>query len=191
MEIDALISSYGFQLPEYLIILGLGLGVLFFGYKIKKVTFFVLWFLLGFNLVNYFMPFINSSLPEVAASSLYQFLLPIAGGLLLALLGFSIEKVCVGGICFLLVILITIQYFGTEMPTLAVGGILAVIAAGVGVALMKPAIIIATSLAGAYVVTIALGKIIPDFDIDSLYWFLIIGLGSVGAVFQFLLCKKS
>ena len=177
-------------IPEAVIMLGLGLVVLLFGYRIKKIAFFIIWFLLGFNLVLWLLPTINDLVPEIAASELYQTLLPIGGGVLLALLGFSIEKLCVGGICFVLTMLITIQYFGTEMQTLAIGGVIGVLAAGLAVMVMKPATIIATAVAGAYALTLAIMKLNTDIDFEAFYWPMIGGIAAAGAVFQFLTTKR-
>lgn len=176
--------------PEAIIMMGLGLAVLMFGYRIKKIAFFIIWFILGFNLVLWLMPTINNAVPEIANSELYQNLLPIAGGLLLALLGFSVEKLCVGGICFALVMLITIQYFGTDMQYIAIGGIVGVIAAGAAVTLMKPATIIATALAGAYALTLSILKLNPEINFGAMYWPMILGIAAVGALFQFLTTKR-
>ena len=71
-----------------------GLALMFFGYRIKKVAFFIIWFILEYNLMVFLMPTLNNMVPDMATNNLYQILLPIAGGLLLALLGFSIEKLC-------------------------------------------------------------------------------------------------
>lgn len=182
------VGSFG--VPELLIMAGLGLAVLLFGYRIKKIAFFIIWFILGYNLVALLMPTINNLVPEVAGSSLYQTLLPIAGGLLLALLGFSIEKLCVGGICFALVMIIVVRYFGTEMQTLAIGGVVGVIAAGAAVMLMKPAIIVATSAAGAYALTLAILTVSSGMDFGTFYWPMIIGLTVIGGVFQFVTTKR-
>ena len=81
-----------FEVPELIILLGAGLAVLLFGYRIKKIAFFIVWFLLGFIGMRYLMPEITKLLPEVASNNLYQNLIPVGGGLILALLGFSIEK---------------------------------------------------------------------------------------------------
>ena len=170
--------------------LGVGLAVLLFGYRLKKVAFFVAWFILGYLGMSYLMPEINKFAPEIATNDLYQNLLPIAGGLLLALMGFSIEKLCVGGICFALVMLLAVQYFGTDMQTLAIAAVVGVIVAGAAVMLMKPATIIATSAVGAYAITLALMKLIPDINFDTYYWPMILGITAIGAVFQFLTTKR-
>ena len=170
--------------------IALGLTVLLFGYRVKKVAFFIIWFLLGFNLTTYLLPMITEISPPVVSEPLWQTLLPIAGGLLLALLGFSIEKVCVGGICFVLIMLITINYFGTDMTTLAVGGVIAVIGAGLGVTLIKPATILATAVAGGYALTVAVLTLFPEISLGEYYWPLLIGISVIGAVFQFMTTKN-
>ena len=57
--------------PEAVIMMGLGLAVLMFGYRIKKIAFFIIWFILGFNLVLWLMPTINNAIPEIANTELY------------------------------------------------------------------------------------------------------------------------
>ena len=178
-----------FQTPELIIMLGIGLAVLLFGYRLKKIAFFIIWFLLGYIGVTYLMPEITKLLPDVASNELYQILIPIGGGLLLALLGFSIEKLCVGGICFVLVMLVSAQYFGTEMQTLAISAVVGIIAAGAAVMLMKPATIIATAAAGAYAIALAILALAPNLDFGVYYWPLIIGVAAVGSIFQFLTTK--
>lgn len=179
-----------FQVPELIILLGLGLALLLFGYRVKKIAFFIIWFLLGYNLIGLLMPTITQMMPEVMSSDLYQNLIPIAGGLLLALLGFSIEKLCVGGICFALVMVISARYFGTDIQTLAISAIVGIIAAGVGVTLMKPATILATAVAGAYALTLAILALFPEINQETSYWPMIIGMGILGAIFQFLTTKR-
>lgn len=181
----------GLELYELIIFIAIGLAVLFFGYRIKKVAFFIIWFLLGFNLMQWLMPTINQMVPEIANDVLYQNLLPIGGGVILAMLGFSIEKLCLGGICFVLVILATIQYFGTEMSTLAIGGIVGIVAAGAAVALMKPATIIATAAAGSYALTLAIFAFFSEsLSFDTFYWPILIGIAAIGSIFQFLTTKR-
>ena len=182
----------GMEVYELLVMAALGLAVMLFGYRIKKVAFFIIWFLIGYNLMMFVMPLINSSLPVVAASELYQILLPIAGGLLLALLGFSIEKLCVAGICFFLVMMITVQYFGADVPTLAVGAIIGAVAAAAATAMIKPAIIIATALAGGYALTVALLNMFPVLNEEQILYFPLIAAFTVlGAIFQFATTKHA
>ena len=167
-EISKMTNLDKLGIPEAVVMLALGAVVLLFGYRIKKIAFFIIWFLLGFNLMGMLMPFINQNVEVVASSDLYQTLLPIGGGLLLALLGFSIEKLCVGGICFVLSMLVTVQYFGTDIQTMAIGGIIGVFVAGFAVMVMKPATIIATAVAGAYALTLAIMKLNTDIDFEMM-----------------------
>lgn len=186
---NELISQFG--IPEVIVMIILGLLVLLCGYRIKKIAFFIIWFLLGYNLVLGLMPTINDLVPQIVGNDLYQILLPIAGGLLLALMGFSIEKLCVGGICFVLVMMVAIQNFGTDMQVLAVAAIIGIIAAGAAVTLMKPAIIVATSVLGAHVLTLAIGGLIPTLDLENgLYWPIMLGLAAVGCIIQFTTTKR-
>lgn len=189
-EIGKYANLNNLAIPEAVVMLGLGAAVLLFGYRIKKIAFFIIWFILGFNLMTWLMPTINNVVPEIATSELYQILLPIGGGLVLALLGFTIEKICVGGICFALVMMVTVQYFGTEVQTLAIGGVAGVIAAALAVNLMKPATIIATAVAGAYALTLAILMLNPSIDFGTFYWPMILGIAVVGAIFQFMTTKR-
>lgn len=184
---DEIVS--GFNTTELIIMLMLGVAVMFAGYRIKKIAFFVAWFILGYIGATYLLPQIEQWLPEVASTQLYQILIPIAGGLLLALLGFSIEKLCVSGICFALTMLASIQYFGTEMQTLAISAVVGIIIAGAATMLMKPATIIATSGVGAYAVTIALLMLITGISQGDLYWPMLIGFTAIGSTIQFLTTK--
>ena len=138
-----------FDTPEMIIMAAAGLALIFFGYRIKKIAFFIVWFILGYSLMGYLMPIINNAFPDIVGNDLWQMLLPVAGGLLAALMGFTVEKLCVGGIVFGLTLAITAQYFGTEMQTMSIGGVVGVVLAGAAVMLIKPAIILATSLAGS------------------------------------------
>lgn len=185
MEIIGQMQPY-----ELMLFIVLGLAALFAGYRIKKIAFFIVWFLLGFNLVTILMPTINDMVPQITENELWQNLLPVGGGLLLALLGFSIEKLCVSGICFALVLIVTAQYFGTDIQTLAVGGVIGVIVAGAATMLMKPATIIATAVAGAYALTLAILALAAQLDQGTYYWPILLGLAVMGAIFQFATTKR-
>lgn len=164
---------------------GVGIALMLLGYKIKRIAFFIIWFLLGYIATSYLMPIISNAWAEVAQSSFWQGLIPIIGGALLSLMGFMIEKVCLGGVCFGLVVMMTAQYFGTEIQTMAIGGIIGVVAGGLAVMMMKPATIIATSVAGAYSLTLAILALVPDINAKDLFWPMILGFAVLGAGVQF------
>ena len=169
---------------------GAGLLLMFVGYKIKKIAFFVIWFLLGYIATGYLMPIINDQVAVIADSEVWQGLLPIAGGLLLGLMGFMVEKVCLGGICFGLTLLITAQYFGTEMQPMAIGAVIGAIFGGISVMLMKPATIIATAVAGGYALTLAVLTIGYGLDVDTLFWPLLISFSAIGMISQFIMARR-
>ena len=169
-----------------------GLLLLFMGYRIKKVGFFIIWFLIGYNLMLTLLssPTIESFLPDAMKTEFWSVLLPVAGGLLLALLGFSIEKLCVGGMVFGMIIMLTAQYFGTEIQTLVIGAIIGIVLAGLAVTLMKPTIIVATSLMGAYALTITLLYFVTSIDKQAFYFPILIGLTILGSAVQFATTKN-
>lgn len=168
---------------------GAGLLLMFLGYKIKKIAFFIVWFLLGYIATGYLMPIINGAVAEIANSEMWQSLLPIGGGLLLGLLGFMVEKVCVGGVCFGLTLMMTAQYFGTEMQTMIIGAVIGAVVGGVAVMMLKPATILATAVAGAYALTLAILALAPDLDKETLFWPMIAGFSVLGAGVQFVSCR--
>lgn len=180
----------GFGTTELVIMLVLGIGMLVMGYRIKKIAFFIAWFILGYIGTSYLMPQITEIAPEVVSTKLFQILIPIGGGLLVALLGFSIEKLCVAGICFVLTMLASIQYFGTDIQTIAISAIIGVVVAGAATMLMKPATIIATASVGAYAMTIALIALIPSINQSDAYWPMLLALAAGGSIVQFLTTKN-
>lgn len=169
---------------------GIGLALMLMGYKIKKIAFFIAWFLLGYILTGYLMPTINSILPDAINNTFWQSLIPVLGGLLLALMGFMIEKVCLAGICFSLSMIMAVQYFGTEVQVLAIGGIIGVILGGLAITMMKPATIIATAAVGAYALTLAMLALLPSMDRGIWFWPMIIGFSALGAIIQFVSTKR-
>ena len=167
-----------------------GALLLFAGYRIKKIAFFLIWFFIGYTLMGYLMPELVKLVPDIANDELWKNLLPLAGGLLVALMGFTIEKICVGGITFGVVMMIVAQYFGTEMQTLLIGGVVGVIAAGASVMLMKPAIIIATATAGSYLILPGIFMLAKDLSAEALSFPLLIGIAAVGAIIQFMTTRR-
>lgn len=164
----------------------LGLLLLFAGYRIKKIAFFIVWFLIGhYIMVTYLMSLINQAVPQIASEPLWQNLLPIAGGLLLALLGFSIEKLCVAGATLGVTMMVTTQYFGTETQTLLIGLVIGVILAGVSTMMIKPAFVVATSAAGAYLLTISIIQLVTVTNLQPYYFLILIALATIGIITQF------
>lgn len=175
---------------ELIIMLVLGIVVMLVGYRIKKVAFFVAWFLLGFIGTTYLMPQISNLWPEIGNSQLYQTLITIGGGLIVAMMGFSIEKLCVAGICFALTILVSIQFFGNGVETIGISAVVGLAIGSAAVVLMKPATIVATSGVGAYATTIALIMSVSGITQNEFYWPMLLGFTAVGSTIQFLTTRN-
>lgn len=174
------------EMYELIFAIALGLLLLFAGYRIKKITFFIAWFIIGHYIMNtYLMGIINDAAPQIAGDQLWQNLLPIAGGVLMGFLGFTLEKLCVAGITLGITMMITTQYFGTDVQTLLIGLVIGVILAGVATALVKPAYIVATSAMGAYLLTITIIQLVTAIDLHPYYFLILIGLAAVGIITQF------
>ena len=164
----------------------IGLALMFVGYKIKRVAFFIMWFLLGYVGTGYLLPIINGNLPDIAGSSFWQGLIPILGGLILSLMGFMVEKICIAGVVFGLTIMMTAQYFGTEIQAMAIGGIIGAVLAGFATMMIKPATIVATAVAGAYALTLTVIAVGSGVDGETMFWPMIIGFSLLGGVVQFM-----
>lgn len=185
------LTTAGLNQAELIALLVVGILLLVFGYRIKKAAFFVAWFVVGFMAMTHLMPIINENIPQIVGNDLWQNLLPIAGGLLLSLLGLTIEKICLAMLIFGLTIMVTIQYFGTDIQIIAIGAIVGVILGALSIKLMKPAIIIATSVAGAYAVTVALPHFVTAIDFNTYYFPILIGTTVFGSIIQFLTTKHT
>ena len=180
--------------PEVIVLLVASLLILFLGFKIKKIGFFILFFILGYNLVGNFLPVIWGAFPALEEQQIWHYLLPIAGGLLLGLLSFSIEKFCVSMLVFFFVLTFTIDNYGTAPQTIIIGAVIGAILGGLSSLIIKPAIIIATALGGSYGVTISIIYFVKmmsggSFDGSMLFYPLLFGIAAVGAIVQFLTTK--
>ena len=82
------------------------------------------------------------------------------------------------------------QYFGTEIQAMAIGGIVGAVLAGVAVMMMRPATIIATSVAGGYALTLAILAIASgSIEAKTAFWPMIVGFSVLGCIIQFISCK--
>jgi len=168
-------------------ILGLILGLIicFFGYKLKKLAFAIAWFLIGYTLCARFAPdLVHNLMPQLEKPDLWITVLPIAVGLLLSLMGLSIERLCVSTLTFVVVVAIVLQQFGFSWPVIGVACILGVVAGCIAVSMMKPAIIIITAFAGAQSVSAGLLSAFAAIPAVA-YMPILIILGLIGAFYQF------
>ena len=152
---------------EILIALVLGLVVCFFGYKLKKLAFAIAWFLIGYTLCSHFAPDIIAWMPQLENPDLWMGVLPIAVGLLAALMGLTIERLCIAALAYIVVVTIV-----------------GVLAGCVAVSLMKPAIIVLTAIAGAQSISTAVVSLF-GLNTATLYLPILVIAAVVGAIFQF------
>ena len=154
---------------EILIALVLGLVVCFFGYKLKKLAFAIAWFLIGYTLCSHFAPDIIAWMPQLENPDLWMGVLPIAVGLLAALMGLTIERLCIAALAYIVVVTIAIQQFGASFPIFAVASIVGVIAGCV---------------AGAQSISTAVVSLF-SLNAATLYLPILVIAAVVGAIFQF------
>ena len=179
-----LMEMHNMEVYEIILALILGAFVCLFGYRLKKMVIFLAFFLIGYTIMGRIMPVLNANLPAIAESSFWQTLLPICGGLVLSLLGFSIEKLCVGLLVCFATIAIGINQFGLSWEVVCIAAIIGVILGAIAVNMIKPATIIVTAAAGALVVADAIFALNIGMSHDF-YTLILIGIAAIGAVFQF------
>lgn len=159
-----------------------GVFLCLFGYRIKKIAFVLIWFAIGYYLMS-------QVAPNLTSDPVWQQILPIATGLILGILGFSIEKVCIFAVTTFSVATTIIDAFQfNEVLPIAAAIAIGAVCGFIAIAIIKPAGIISTSLSG--------GKFIAKYVVASTSiphepWFLIIlaVCTGVGILFQFKTCR--
>ena len=167
-------------LQQYEPILAIAIGVFLclFGYRIKKVAFVVIWFLIGYYLMSLVVG-------NITQDPIWQQILPLGAGLLLGVLGFSIEKFCIFAVATFTVSTTLIDLFQMSEPIpIAFAVAAGVIVGCIAVAFIKPLGIVTTALSGA--------KLIAKYTVSSLAlnhepYFLIILAACfvIGCLYQF------
>lgn len=167
-------------IPIIAIIIGVFLCL--FGYRIKKVAFIIIWFLIGYLLASY-------AIAQIEIDQLWRQLIPIVAGTLLGVLGFSIEKLCIFAVATFGVSTTIIDTFQLSEPlpiilAIAVGVVVGIIATR----FIKPLGIITTSLSGAKL--IAKYTVIQFSLAHNPYFFIIICVAfAIGTIYQFNNCR--
>lgn len=173
-----------FFIPETIITIILSLIVCFFGYKLKKLALFIIWFIVGYSL--------GKMIPGSAVNNdqLWLTIIPLATGLLAAMLSLSIERLCVsllaGTIGFFATMNLAFGGVYTLMPNVVVSVAVAVVLAIIAVACIKPMSILITAIGGAYYAATALATLSFIAAINlPMALILTCVLAALGAVFQF------
>jgi hypothetical protein len=171
---------------ELIIAILIGLLTCFAGYKIKRIAFAIIWFIIGYWLVKTY-------LPNVIDNQFWQWILQVAAGALLSLIGLSIEKLAVSFTAGIVVTFFILQHFGpaTDWTLPAIAIAIGVVTGVVAVSLMKPAIIIYTAFFGANLLSTAIVGFIPAEARFAGLEYILLGAFMVGgAVYQFKSCKN-
>lgn len=167
---------------EALIAILLGIFLCLFGYRIKKVAFIVIWFIIGYYLASLAVPYLN-------VEELWQHVIPIGAGILLGMLGFSIEKFCVFAVAAFSVSTTIIESFQLNefLPiALAIGA--GIIVGCIAVSFIKPVGIVTTSLSGAKLIA---KYVVSGLSLSHEPYFLVIlaACTIIGIIFQFKTCR--
>lgn len=153
------------------------IAVLFYGYRIKRIAFAIIWFVLGYTIIK-------RILPSSVEGEFLRTLAPVCGGLLLALIGISIERFAVFATVTVTVYSIASSAFGTDTwAGVGICLVIAVIIGAIAVALMKPAIIAATAAAAAHVISLSLISLI-GLAHHPYYLILLVVIAAIGALYQ-------
>ena len=170
------------QQYETIIAIAIGIFLCLCGYRIKKVAFVVIWFVIGYYLMSL-------AVPHITTDPTWSQILPIGAGIVLGVLGFSIEKFCIFAIATFTVATTIIESFQlTEILPIALAIAAGVVVGCIATAFIKPLGIITTALSGA--------KLIAKYTVSGLalqhepYFLVILAICfAVGTIFQFKSCR--
>ena len=172
------------NIPTEVVAFLIGIFLLFFGYRLKKIAITIIWFIVGFWLVSLFID-------KVTPDPTWQLILCGVGGLVLGMFGMTIERFAIFvtvGVTFAMSV---IQNFGPvvdwTLPAIAVA--VGVVTGALGVWLVKPMIIVATAIEGARLAIIN-GLALLSVPTPEWYFVLFLCVSAVGIIFQWNSCRK-
>lgn len=155
-ETFASIPGVNIATPIIAIIIAIYLAL--FGYKLKKVTLAIVWFILGFMLASSVLPMAFDGINIVII-----LIVGIILGSILAFLGFQIEQVAIFvAVAYLsFAILSKFIHVDQEIINFTIKAIIAIILGGIALSFTKPIFIIVASLYAGSLVYIYLPELIP------------------------------
>lgn len=182
MDIFNNLNLNSFAGYEALIAIAIGVFLCLFGYKLKRVAFVIIWFVIGYYLMSLIAP-------KLTNDPTWQTLLPIAAGVVLGVMGFSLEKLCIFAVATYAVSTTLIDTLMlVEVPHIALAIAAGVIVGCIAIKLIKPLGIITTAFSGA--------KLIAKYSIAELalahypnFPMILIAAAAIGIIFQFKSCK--
>ncbi len=175
------------EIPAAVIGIIIAIVLCFFGYRLKRIAFAVVWFVIGFNIGENLLPYITPYMQGI--DPFFISLLPLLAGILCSLIGISIERVCIFllGIGIAILTYLNLVSLGTvELSWLAFGIALIIgsILGTIAISLMRPAIIFFTSYAGACQLAASGGTLIPALSTGLPYFVTLAIIAIVGISYQ-------
>lgn len=172
------------------IIIGIIISIVlcFFGYRLKRIAFAIVWFVIGLDLGNFLLPHVTPYMQGI--DPFFINILPFLVGLLMSLIGISVERVCI----FLIGIGLTlITYFNfvdsgaleLSWLTFGIAIIVGCVIGTVAIGIMRPAIILLTSYAGGTQLASSIISLIPAISNPTTSLIITIIMVVVGAFYQF------
>ena len=167
------------------IIIGIVISIVlcFFGYRLKRIAFAIVWFVIGLDLGNFLLPHVTPYMQGI--DPFFINILPFLVGLLMSLIGISVERVCI----FLIGIGLTlITYFNfvdsgaLELSWLTFG--IAIIV-GCIVGTVAISIMLLTSYAGGTQLASSIISLITTISNPTTSLIITIIMVVVGAFYQF------
>ncbi len=167
---------------EALIAIAIGVFLALFGYKLKRVAYVIIWFVIGYYLASLVVL-------HITADPTWQKLIPICAGVVLGVFGFSLEKLCIFAVATFAVSTTIIDAFQlTDVLWIALAIAAGVIVGVIAVSFIKPLGIITTALSG--------GKLIAKYSVlqfslahNPNFLIILAVSAAIGILFQFKNCK--
>lgn len=166
----------------------IGVILAFGGYRLKRIAMSIIWFVIGYSVVQTYAP-------NLIADPFWQFVLQIAAGALLSLVGLSIEKLAVSLTAGVVVFWFALNHFGPAtswtLPAIAIAA--GTVAGMIAVWMMKPAIIIFTAIEGANLIASNIITLLPSnitAAVPQLFMILFFIIFAVAASWQWHSCKN-
>lgn len=171
-------------IPVEIISILIGVFLLLFGYRLKKVAMTIIWFIVGYYLVSLFVD-------KLVSAEVWQIVLCCVGGLVLSMFSMTIEKLAIFITVTAAFSLAIIEAFGPAtdwvLPVVAVA--IGVVAGVLATWFIKPMIIIATAIEGSRLIS-SNGLALIGHDAVKYYLLVFIALAIFGVVFQWRSCKN-
>ena len=163
---------------EIIITILCALVLCFFGYRLKKIAFAIIWFIVGYYVSQMYL------VPKLGLDGVWPVILPIACGLLCSMFSMTIEKLCVFFTTMAVITFaITAHYGGGTYLWVGLG--VGAIFGAIAVAFMKPMVILVTAYGGASALAMAAVSFSWIAKTSPIYYVILIAFLAIGALYQY------